>query len=638
MSFIAPLAILLSVLVVPILLLYMLRLRRREVAVSSTLLWQQLLRDREANAPWQRIRRNLLLLLQLLILAALIFALMRPYIEVPTFTTGRNALLIDASASMNATDVAPTRFEVARQHALDIISTMGELDSLAVIRVADAPEMVESYTADRERLRAAVNAMQPSTAAADWNAALTLAAAGAQGAENFSIILISDGGIPDDMPLSGYGTVRFIQIGESGSNMAITALATGHDQVTGPQIYAQIANYGEQTTEIILTISLDGALFRAAPYTVPAAGFADVVISGLPPDFRRVEARLVRPTGSPVPDHLPLDDTAWAVFSPASAGRAVVLSRGNRFLEQGLASLPDWRVFRGDPARGLPGDAYDLYVFDGWLPPALPDASLLIVNPPADAPALRGMLTLGPETRLSTILRVRADDPRTRYLRFNDVNVLAFQQVSGADWADMLVEAEGGPLVLAGEYQGRRVAVIPFDLFDSDLPLKIEWPILLANLTEWYKAPRAVRIDGPLGPGQTVVIQPLSDSEEVRITRPDGVVRTLAADRPLLIYADTPLPGIYTVELVHDGRVVRQEAFAVNLFDAVESRIAPRTPDFGSGALATPAQEEIGQQEFWPWIALAALAILALEWFAYHRRLQTPRVRPAADRRFARHG
>src|SRR5262245_23838856 len=153
MSFLAPLALGLGVIAGPIILLYMLRLRRREVQVSSTLLWQQLLRDREANAPWQRLRRNLLLLLQLLILAALVIALARPFVEVPTVTTGRIALLIDASASMNATDVEPNRFEAAKQQAVSIVDTLGAQDSLAVIRVAEQPEVVENYANDAITLR-----------------------------------------------------------------------------------------------------------------------------------------------------------------------------------------------------------------------------------------------------------------------------------------------------------------------------------------------------------------------------------------------------------------------------------------------------------------------------------------------------
>src|SRR5713226_8997811 len=219
MSFLAPTALILGALAVPIILLYMLRLRRRDVQVSSTMLWQQLLRDREANAPWQRLKRNLLMLLQLLILAALIIALARPFVAVPTVTSGRTALLIDASASMNATDVQPSRFEAAKQQALNAVDTMNDQDSLAVIRVANGPEVVENYTNDRVRLRAAISTMQPSYASADWDAALTLAEAGASGADKFTIYLISDGGIPDDIA-KNYKNVEFKPVGTSDSNMA----------------------------------------------------------------------------------------------------------------------------------------------------------------------------------------------------------------------------------------------------------------------------------------------------------------------------------------------------------------------------------------------------------------------------------
>src|SRR5689334_6458102 len=100
MRFLTPTMLALAAIAAPIIVLYMLRLRRREVKVSSTMLWQRLMQDREANAPWQRLRRNLLLLLQLLILAALVFALARPFIPVPTVASGSVAVLIDASASM----------------------------------------------------------------------------------------------------------------------------------------------------------------------------------------------------------------------------------------------------------------------------------------------------------------------------------------------------------------------------------------------------------------------------------------------------------------------------------------------------------------------------------------------------------
>ena len=105
MSFLAPAGFAALAIGIPILLLYMLRLRRREVLISSTFLWRQVVQDTEANTPWQRLRRNLLLFLQLLILLLLVLALARPFITVPTVSAGKIALLIDASGSMTANDI-----------------------------------------------------------------------------------------------------------------------------------------------------------------------------------------------------------------------------------------------------------------------------------------------------------------------------------------------------------------------------------------------------------------------------------------------------------------------------------------------------------------------------------------------------
>ncbi|MFN8449581.1 MAG: VWA domain-containing protein [Anaerolineae bacterium] len=135
--------------------------------MSSTYLWQQLLHDKEANTPWQRLRRNLLLLLQLIILALLVLTLARPFVIVPAISAGQIAVLLDASASMNATDVDDgTRFDEARRQALAIVETMNPNDTMTVIRAAGSPEVLVPYTSDRAMLTDAINAAQPSTKSA----------------------------------------------------------------------------------------------------------------------------------------------------------------------------------------------------------------------------------------------------------------------------------------------------------------------------------------------------------------------------------------------------------------------------------------------------------------------------------------
>ncbi|NUQ04193.1 MAG: VWA domain-containing protein [Anaerolineae bacterium] len=184
MQLLTPLGLLGALLAIPIILLYMLRLRRREVVIPSTLLWQQVVRDREANTPWQRLRRNLLLVLQLAILAALVLALARPFQIVPTVGAGRIAVLLDASASMNAADSADgSRFDEARRIAHRIVDERAADDVITLLRVGDAPEVLIPYSADSAHLHAAIDAALPGFGGADWNAALTLAAAGGGGAK-----------------------------------------------------------------------------------------------------------------------------------------------------------------------------------------------------------------------------------------------------------------------------------------------------------------------------------------------------------------------------------------------------------------------------------------------------------------------
>src|SRR5687768_15377907 len=141
MSFLAPIAFLGALVTIPIILLYMLRLRRREIVISSNFLWQQILRDREANTPWQRLRRNILLFLQLLIVALIVLAMARPAQVVPTISASKTVILLDASASMNATDIeGRTRFEEAQRQAVLVLNEIGLEDEVAVIRVADVTE------------------------------------------------------------------------------------------------------------------------------------------------------------------------------------------------------------------------------------------------------------------------------------------------------------------------------------------------------------------------------------------------------------------------------------------------------------------------------------------------------------------
>ncbi|MCC6616200.1 MAG: VWA domain-containing protein [Anaerolineae bacterium] len=632
MSFLSPLALLAGLLAIPVILLYMLRLRRRETSVSSTYLWQQVVRDREANTPWQKLRRNLLLLLQLLLLALLVIALARPFITVPAVTSGQIALLLDASASMNATDVDNgTRFAAAQRIANDIVDTMNAGDRMTVIRVADVPEVLAGYTNDSAVLHTAIDSAQASSALADWTAALTLAAAGGASAQDFNVLIIGDGGIGSAAEFPPIpGDIEFVPVGRSDANLAVTALAARGLPGQNPQLFAEITNYSAVDADVIFSLGVDGALFSAERYTVPARGKLPVVSSALPEDYSTLQAALTPPSGSTFVDYLPQDDAAFAVAPGAGMRNVLLMSSGNRFVEQVLRSMPGVRIFQGSTDIGMPTGDFDLVVLDGWLPNTLPQDDLLIINPPSS----NALFTLGDYTDQTSGIHVRRDDPRMTFVDFDAVNVLRFRQVE-ADWAEPLISAEGGALLLAGEVDGRQIAILPFDLHETDLPLQITFPILMTALLDWY-TPEDVLARNAFVVGEPVGLRLPADAQAASVTLPDGAQRELPMQANP-VFGDTEQPGLYALDLTHQNDTVERTYFSVNLFAPLESEIAPRTTlTLGQIEVASGEEEEIGQYEFWGWLALLGLVILLIEWFVYWRRTRAPVAFRPLDLRGAR--
>src|SRR5690606_8676767 len=274
--------------------------------------------------------------------------------------------------------------------------------------------------------------------------------------------------------------------------------------------------------------------------------------------------------------------------------RVLLMTPGNLFLEQVLRSLPQAEGFRGNLERGVPRQPFDVYIFDRWLPPELPDGDLLIINPPRST----DLFTVGAEITQPGNIQVARNDPRAQYVDFSSVNILAFNEISNVDWATPLVSAAGGPLVLAGDVDGRQVAIFSFDIHNSDLPLQITWPVLMSNLMEWFSPQNVVSIPNGLTVGDALVVRPPLTAQIVAVSLPDGTRGELTVDRPAIVFAEAGQVGLYTLEIVKNGAVNQRQSFAVNLFDPQESAISPQASvQIGQMTVMPGEQEEIGQME-----------------------------------------
>lgn len=602
MTFLAPGLLWLGLLAIPILVLYMLRLRRREVPVSSILLWRLLLRDQQANAPWQKLERSLLLFLQLLALAALVLALARPVWPVRSLVSGPVVVILDGSASMLAVDGAAgaARFEMARAAALDLVSDLPASARMSLVLAGDPPQIIAAAEGDPARLRAALESAQAAPVEADWQATLALAA-GAASAPGLSVeaaefILISDGGLSlasstGEPSLSAAlrlpGRVRYLPVGGETSNLALSALAL-RPADSGVQLFAQVHNYSALPHTAILALyrqvgEASETLLDARPLELLPHTSQSIVLDRLPDSAARYIARL-QPAPGGAADSFPLDDAAYAVYTPAQAGRTLLVTPGNLFIEQLLASLDGVQAFRQSPpvdgALELPTAAYDLYIFDGLLPDAIPPApaSLLLINPP-DSPLLpvTGVFT-------DTLPASLTASPLLAAVDWRNVHIRQARQVTLPDWSLPLISAPGGPLLLAGERDGQRIAALTFALQDSDLPLQTAYPILMANLVR-YLLPQS---------------DPLATAETGLPSSVSGLS-----------------PGFYTLERPN----LPPLEYAVNLFSPLESDLAVRPQLILSGQTVSSARsDQAGQRELWPWLAALGMLALLAEWAVYQTR------------------
>lgn len=607
MTFLAPAAAVLGITLPAILALYFLRIKRPTRIVPALHLWPDQIRDRQANVPWQRLRPSWLLLLQLLAAAALVVAAIQPALPASATLARHSIVLVDASASMQATDVSPSRLAEAKRQVSSIIDQLGPDDRMTLIAVGPTSRIVTSSVGNRDALHQALTSIPASNGAADLSGALALAAGLTRAGDDARAYLFSDGIV---QPLRAAGdalpfAVEYHRVGVSGENVALTSL-TVRPSAQSRAATLRVQNFGQQAKSVSIEWRADGRLIDLRPVSLRAGEALDLTLP-VPSDATSVTAR----TDSS--DLFALDNSATAVARTPRAFSVLLVTPGNVFLEQALRLRTDLQLTVVTPSAYRPGAPYALTVFDRYLPTPIPDGPMIVIDPPAKS-TLAGGSAIG-------IGRVRASDagdPLLANVDLQDVHVARSQDLRNSSFGRALLTSLQTPLLLVRE-EPYRQALFGFDLHESDLPLRIAFPILVQNLSEWM-LPSSVPGHG-VQPDEPVTIVPEAGATSLTVTRPDGTRRSLSTGA-LTTFGETDQTGVYTVEQAVAGKTVRSW-FAVNLFSTSISQLKP--PDrltlpptriTGAGHAS-----HHGQLEIWPWIALAALGLIAAEWLAFHRGL-----------------
>lgn len=641
MSFLSPLAALLAAALTlpPLVALYLLKRRRREVVIASTLLWRSVLRELEVNAPMQKLRRNLLLFLQLLVLLALLLAFAGPVVSGEALGGRRVVILVDRSASMNGPAEAGTRLEAARRRAESLIAAAGEGGAM-VVSFDDAARVVAPLTTDRAALGEAVAGIGPSERPGRIEPAFELLrplTGGGEGEEGppTTVFIVSDGGFADaDRARLPDAELHYLPVGVAAPNAGIAAFeARRHwEDPRRVELMARLVHVGPAPLETVLRLAVDGKERARRRVRLAPAGPGDALAE------RMVSFELEMAGGGLLElemqdgGALAADDRAALVLGRPSELRVLLVTGGNPFLERAIeASGPErlevtgpdgWAKRSADEVRA----GFDVVVFDGYRPETVPPVPSLSLGA---APPIEGLEQVAWDDsapRVQRVLDWDRDHPVMREVALDHLVIEKPGRLRLPPDARPLAMGGSGPLMAEVAAGSNRHLVSAFDVFSSNWPMQVSFSIFVAASLETLGLGGRERGSGmSFATGAAASVPVAGDRERVVFEGPVRLEAPVARGQAALPVFERA--GIYRARA---GVPEPWDRLAVNLVDAGESDLRPvETLSFGRrGAGRNPetASRDVGatlvQRSVHHLFLWAALAILLLEWWLYTRRMR----------------
>jgi hypothetical protein len=655
MNWIAPIAglVVAAATIPPLLALYFLRLRRARRTISSTMLWTRATEDLRANAPFQRLRLSILLLLQLLALALVALAIAQPYADLGVRGAQRVVLLIDRSGSMNAQDggvKAATRVEEAKRIALERVRDLhgggifsGAAPEIAVIAFAGGAEVLAPYTDNAAQVRDAISGIRPTDDASRIGEALELARAftavtrpddpDARPAAPPVIELISDGRIEDlsEQVLREGERLAYRPVGSAdaaNAGVASVAAARDPDRPEQVQVFARLVNWGAapRRTDVALIVDGDVRGLTPEPVEIPARvsdqrpGESQVGFPAIPlPRAGVIGVRI------DADDALAHDDIAHVVAAAPRALRIALVGRGAFAIKsalEGLApaelrtfSLAEWESATSQDTTLA--DRFDAVVLDGAVPARLDRGRYLSF---AVVPPLAGFEPYG--NKESVVVRSTRDEhPLLRYVNLDGLWIGSMVAVAAGADAETVVDASEGAVVLAQSRGPVALVCVTFDPMESNWPFQRSFVNFVANAVDWLAANGRPITEEALRPGDALAARLPSEATRVTLTQPDDTRMELTvADPSSFAWGPARRAGVYVASW-GSGDAEAVQSFAVNLDSAREGRI-DTVPELTVGTEQVAGQSSPGASRtaLWPWLILAAVAVLLLEWWVWLRR------------------
>lgn len=641
MKFLAPLAFLFAFVIPIIILLYLLKLKRKKVEISSTLLWRKSIQDFIANVPFQKLRKNLLMFLQLIIAALLIFAIARPYTKLSSFKGKSVILLIDNSASMQTSEENGTRLDIAKNESLKIVNSLRKNDKMMIITFNYRTEILKAFSDDKNALKETVKRIKCADTITDIREALLLVNSLAKTVSNLDVIILSDGNFPEPEKVNKIPNLKFVKIGKNINNIAITDLniRQNFENPLEYQVFANVSNFGDEIESCLAEINLNENLLASKKVNIPPQKSSPVIFN-IP---AQREGRLSFTIDKK--DVLPTDNKCFAFISKPPKTKILLVTNGNKFLENAIFLIPNLEMKKishqefSSYANSV-GD-YNVVFFDNFLPKEITVGNYVIINAVPEETKIK----VGKDKiQYPVIVDWERSHPLFRYVNLGAVNITKSLSMNIKDsGAKAIAETESSPVVVLWGSEQKRMLILGFDLLESDFPLQASFPIFISNLIYWFRQGgggvlatggdwqksmsgdfyQSGAIFGIYKAGDNIPVVLPTGAKDAKITTPLNKSYMLGKEKGSKNnFSQTVNVGFYKIEYTDElGGGDIGKFVGVNLLSAAESNIAPNDTIKIAGEEIKGINEiQPENRELWKTLTLLALLILIIEWIIYCKR------------------
>jgi len=603
-------------LLIPLILFYFLKLRRPQVRISSLVLWQQVLNDQRVNSPFQKFKRNLLLLLQILMLLSLILALMQPFIPSGVARMRYLPILIDTSASMGSLDKpgGATRLDEAKDRIRKIIDNLLPDQRVSLIAMSSTAKTLVDFTNNRKQLHTVLDRVEVEPKGSKPVDALRMAQALGRTYPITNVVIFSDGNIPERIDMELPFNVDYQKLPEGGGNLGIAGINARRKQ-NGWEIFTRVESGKGATTSGVIELLVDGQKVSEEKVALDPNEGQRLAFLIETTEAASIECRL-RPDGF---DALEVDNVAYLEL-PRQRPLVVACSDDLATFRRALKTYSQMEIIsQGDAS----GEARRVDCLISEVPQQTGIEALVNLYMGFVPEDLSGLISI--DQKLAEVVDWQRNAQLLMHVNMNEVQITdqptSAPGVTEKDFEklgyEVLAHGKTGPLILVWDREGFLDYYLLFHPDRSTLPYRVGFPVLVNNLIE-VALERAGLSEIRGSSTGSLPLRQVEANKEYVIVGPDGSRETAQSGGDgLLSGIAAEKVGRYRIE--QGGTQVA--SVGISLIQPLETSMKTvEDLEFPEVTVESSVDLLKSDTPIWHWLVLFGFAMLIVEWWYFHRR------------------